>query len=200
MSAGTLLRIVEAGIELFAQNGPSAAGTLEIAEKAGVAECTIFRRFESKDNLVQECIRTSVGRSLDPSHFRDLIHAETADVGHSFASAVQAAVRRWYSSMSVTAARLVLFTSLSSSKRWRNLGTERVNQIIAMLAERIEQEGRRRRTRNLDAKAAATTLITTLLYRKSTSTSTHERNVTTADTCIRQWLLGLFPQATEAGI
>lgn len=195
MGADTLVRIVEAGIELFAQDGPSAAGTLEIAEKAGVAECTIFRRFDSKENLVQECIRTSMGRSLDPSHFRDLI----GDVEHGFANAVHAAVRRWYVSMPVTAARLVLFTSLSSSKRWRILGTDRVNQIIALLAGRIDQERRKRHVRHLDAKAAAATLITNLLYRKSTGASGQERNVTTAETCIRQWIFGLFPQITEEG-
>src|SRR5215469_14329301 len=139
IGVSTLVRVLEAGIEIFAQDGPFAAGTLDIAEKAGVAESTIFRRFETKDNLFRECFRTAIARSLDPAQFRALISPERADA-EGFAKTVQLAMQRWYASMPVNAARLVLFTSLSNSSEWRALGSERINQIIAILAERIEAE------------------------------------------------------------
>lgn len=190
-AASTLARILEAGIEAFSREGPSHAATLEIAQKAGVAESTIFRRFDNKDNLFRECFRTTISRSLDPARFRALITAESAGDKCEFSRIVTAAVEHWYGSMPIPAARLVLFTSLSSSKRWRSLGSERINQIIAILAEKIEQEGQRQRTPDLDARTAAVSLIRSLLFLRSTRSNS--RNEATADTCIRQWIFGLFP-------
>jgi AcrR family transcriptional regulator len=192
IGVSTLVRVLEAGIEVFAQDGPFAAGTLEIAGKAGVAESTIFRRFDTKENLFRECFRTAIARSLDPAQFQALISYDRADAG--FAKTVQMAVQRWYASMPVNAARLVLFTSLSHASEWRALGSERINQIIAILAERVELEARKRRTRNLDANAASISLISSLLYLKSTRPSAKDRGQRTAETFIRQWMFGLFPE------
>lgn len=189
--ASTLARILEAGIEAFSREGPAHAATVEIAQEAGVAESTIFRRFDNKDNLFRECFRTTISRSLDPARFRALITPESAGDKGEFSRIVTAAVKRWYGSMPIPAARLVLFTSLSSSKRWRSLGAERINQIIAILAEKIEQEGQRQRTPDLDARTAAVSLIRSLLFLRSTRSNS--RNEATADTCIRQWIFGLFP-------
>lgn len=188
----TLVRIVEAGIEVFAQDGPFAAGTLDIAHKAGVAESTIFRRFDTKDNFFDECFRTAIGRTLDPLQFRALICVDTPDAGHGFANIVRAAVKRWYSSVPVATARLALFTFLSSSKR-PCMEAERINQITAILAETIEREGRKRQRQSLDAKIAANSLIVNLLYRKSLGKSNHRRDETAVDTCIWQWMYGVFP-------
>ena len=189
IGVSTLVRVLEAGIEVFAHDGPFAGGTLEIAEKAGVAESTIFRRFDTKENLFRECFRTAIARSLDPAQFRALIAPEGAE--DRFARTVQMAVQRWYASMPVNAARLVLFTSLSHSSEWRALGSERVGEIMRILAERVEQEARRRHIRNLDANAAASSLVSSLLYLKSTRASARERDQRTAETFIRQWMFGL---------
>lgn len=192
-AASTLARILEAGIEAFSREGPSHAATLEIAQEAGVAESTIFRRFDNKDNLFRECFRATISRSLDPARFRALITTTPESAGDKgeFSRIVTAAVKRWYGSMPIPAARLVLFTSLSSSKRWRSLGSERISQIITILAEKIEQEGQRQRTPDLDARTAAVSLIRSLLFLRSTRSNS--RNEATADTCIRQWIFGLFP-------
>lgn len=191
-----LVRIVEAGIEAFAQEG-AAASTLEIARKAGVAESTIFRRFQTKDNFFQECFRTATSRSLDPVRFRALLHPETRAGKHEFSQTVQAALREWYLNMLTTDARLVLFTSLSRSRQWYALGAKRVTQIAAILAERIAQERHRRRTQGADAKMAAANIITNLLYRRSISTSSQKRDEQIVESCIRQWMFGLFPAMTE---
>lgn len=187
----TLVKVLESGIEIFAQDGPFAAGTAEIAKKAAVAESTIFRRFDTKENLFHQCFHTVMSRSLDPSQFRSLLF-EKADEKRGFAHAVTTAVKRWYASMPVAAARLVLFTTLSSSSQLRIMGSQQINQIIAILAERVLVEGSKRRTRDLDANAAAASLISSLLYLKSTSGK--ERDQRTAETFIRQWIFGLFPE------
>jgi AcrR family transcriptional regulator len=48
-------RIIEAAIELFAERGYEAS-TAEIAARAGVGEATLFRRFPTKDDLIQAIV------------------------------------------------------------------------------------------------------------------------------------------------
>jgi AcrR family transcriptional regulator len=188
----TLIKIVEASIEVFAQEGFYAANTQEIAEKAGVAESTIFRRFETKDELFRECMRTLMSRTLDPTQFQALIFKESGPSEDEFAGNVIAAMKRWYTRMPVSAARLVLYTSLSKIGEWRNLGSERTNKIISILAERIEQEARNRHMRKLDAHAASISMISGLLYLKSVRSGSRERDSEMIEVLIRQWIYGLF--------
>jgi AcrR family transcriptional regulator len=53
MSATTREALCDAALTLFAEQGIESTATREIAEKAGVAEGTLYRHFESKDELVQ---------------------------------------------------------------------------------------------------------------------------------------------------
>ncbi|AWB43296.1 TetR family transcriptional regulator [Paenibacillus sp. CAA11] len=46
------LKIIEAAVEVFSEKGYSAASTSEIAQKAGVAEGTIFRHYKTKKDLL----------------------------------------------------------------------------------------------------------------------------------------------------
>jgi AcrR family transcriptional regulator len=56
-------RILKAAQELFYQNGIHAIGVDAIAEAAGTNKTTLYRHFESKDELVAECLR-QYGREL----------------------------------------------------------------------------------------------------------------------------------------
>jgi AcrR family transcriptional regulator len=56
-------RIMEAATEVFAEQGLEAS-TAEIAARAGVGEATLFRRFESKDDLIVAIIETRMGQVL----------------------------------------------------------------------------------------------------------------------------------------
>ncbi len=47
-------KILNASIVLFSQKGYSAVTTKEIAKKAGLSEMTLFRHFESKQNLFEK--------------------------------------------------------------------------------------------------------------------------------------------------
>lgn len=57
-------RIVKAAQALFYQNGIHAIGVDAIAETAGTNKTTLYRHFESKDELVAECLR-EYGRELE---------------------------------------------------------------------------------------------------------------------------------------
>jgi len=50
-------RLVTAALELLAERGYRGATTRRIAERAGVAEVTLFRRFGSKARLLAEAVR-----------------------------------------------------------------------------------------------------------------------------------------------
>ena len=56
-------RIIEAATQVFAEQGLEAS-TAEIAARAGVGEATLFRRFESKDDLIVAIIETRMGQVL----------------------------------------------------------------------------------------------------------------------------------------
>ena len=49
-------RILEAALKVFASEGYSGATTRRIAEEANVAEVTLFRKFQSKENLLREVL------------------------------------------------------------------------------------------------------------------------------------------------
>ena len=52
-------RIIAAAIEVFAEHGLEAS-TAEIAQRAGVGEATLFRRFPSKGDLIQAIVETQM--------------------------------------------------------------------------------------------------------------------------------------------
>jgi AcrR family transcriptional regulator len=55
----TRQRLLRAALELFTSNGFRATTTPEIAERAGVAEGTIYRHFSGKEHLLNEVYRAA---------------------------------------------------------------------------------------------------------------------------------------------
>ena len=53
----TRRRLRTAALELFVEQGVSETTTRDLAKKAGIAEGTIYRHFESKDELVRDLFR-----------------------------------------------------------------------------------------------------------------------------------------------
>lgn len=53
-------RLVRAALELFTTQGYHASTTPQIAQRAGVAEGTIYRHFDSKEHLLNEIYRAAV--------------------------------------------------------------------------------------------------------------------------------------------
>ena len=57
---GTRERLVRAALELFTTQGYHASTTPLIASRAGIAEGTIYRHFESKEHLLNEIYRAAI--------------------------------------------------------------------------------------------------------------------------------------------
>lgn len=58
-------RILHAAMKVFSINGYKGATTIEIANKANVNEITIFRKFNSKENLLKSVIKKNNEETLE---------------------------------------------------------------------------------------------------------------------------------------
>jgi len=65
------ISILQAAIEVFSEKGYSAAATSEIAQKAGVAEGTIFRYYKTKKDLLLSIVGPTMSRMLAPFVMRN---------------------------------------------------------------------------------------------------------------------------------
>lgn len=66
------IKIIEAAVEMFAEKGYSATSTSEIAQKAGVAEGTIFRHYKTKKDLLISIIGPTLTKLVGPFILRDV--------------------------------------------------------------------------------------------------------------------------------
>jgi AcrR family transcriptional regulator len=181
--------ILEKAIELFAEHGYSGVGIREIAAAANVTPGSIFRLFESKDSLFKEALNTVACRSLEPAEFQALLHGENSQ----FPILLQRAVRRWYSSLSSPAAKLLMHAALSHNEQWREMASIRTGEIASILATCLNQEAERTRAKPVDALAASRTLILALFNLRSTHTllGADEEERDAVDKMIEQWIHGL---------
>ena len=73
------MKIVQAAVEIFAEKGYSATSTSEIAQKAGVAEGTIFRHYKTKKDLLLSIVAPIMAQLVGPFVLRDfqkVLHLE----------------------------------------------------------------------------------------------------------------------------
>jgi AcrR family transcriptional regulator len=66
-------KVVEAAIEIFADKGFAAASTSEIAKKAGVAEGTIFRHYQTKKDLLFAIVMPTITKFIAPFLVRNFL-------------------------------------------------------------------------------------------------------------------------------
>lgn len=64
-------RIFEAAIEVFAEKGFAASSTSEIAQRAGVAEGTIFRHYKTKKELLLSIVTPALVKLMAPFILRE---------------------------------------------------------------------------------------------------------------------------------
>lgn len=65
-------RILRSAVEVFAEKGYSGAATSEIAQRAGVAEGTIFRHYRTKKDLLYSIVAPFMARLIEPFVLRGL--------------------------------------------------------------------------------------------------------------------------------
>jgi AcrR family transcriptional regulator len=65
------LKIIQAAIETFSEKGFAASSTSEIAQKAGVAEGTIFRHYKTKKDLLFSIVAPMMAKLIAPFVLKD---------------------------------------------------------------------------------------------------------------------------------
>lgn len=65
------LKIIKAAIEIFSAKGFAASSTSEIAQKAGVAEGTIFRHYKTKKDLLLSIVTPMMAKLIAPFILKD---------------------------------------------------------------------------------------------------------------------------------
>jgi len=60
------IKIISAAIEIFSEKGYAASSTSEIAQKAGVAEGTIFRHYKTKKDLLISVVAPTMSKLIAP--------------------------------------------------------------------------------------------------------------------------------------
>ncbi|MFD2670260.1 TetR/AcrR family transcriptional regulator [Marinicrinis sediminis] len=65
------LKILQSAIEVFAEKGYAASSTSEIAQRAGVAEGTIFRHYKTKKELLLSIVTPVMAKFIAPFVLRD---------------------------------------------------------------------------------------------------------------------------------
>ncbi|MBW7473592.1 TetR/AcrR family transcriptional regulator [Paenibacillus oenotherae] len=64
-------KILQAAIDVFAEKGYAASSTSEIAQRAGVAEGTIFRHYKTKKDLLLSIVAPVMAKLIAPFVLRD---------------------------------------------------------------------------------------------------------------------------------
>ncbi|MEX2416708.1 MAG: TetR/AcrR family transcriptional regulator [Paenibacillaceae bacterium] len=65
------MKIIQAAVETFSKKGYAASSTSEIAQKAGVAEGTIFRYYRTKKDLLLSIVAPIMSKLIGPFMVRD---------------------------------------------------------------------------------------------------------------------------------
>jgi AcrR family transcriptional regulator len=65
------IKIIKAAIETFSEKGFAASSTSEIAQKAGVAEGTIFRHYKTKKDLLFSIVAPMMAKLIAPFVLKD---------------------------------------------------------------------------------------------------------------------------------
>jgi AcrR family transcriptional regulator len=65
------IKIIKAAVETFSEKGYAASSTSEIAQKAGVAEGTIFRHYKTKKDLLISIVAPMMAKLIAPFVLKD---------------------------------------------------------------------------------------------------------------------------------
>lgn len=177
-------RIVDAAIELYAQNGLHGTTTIQIAKRADVTEGSLFRLFRTKEKLFDEALEQSAGTMLAPAKLRELLAQEDA------ASAIRSACHAVYFKCSPNTVRLSMFARLERPDLAEKYFDARFSQSIRAFAGRL-RSAKGEVHRDLDPEEAAVSLFYILAqtrYRCVTEGMSRKRQTALVEKRLNSWL------------
>ncbi|WP_321423030.1 TetR/AcrR family transcriptional regulator [uncultured Methanobacterium sp.] len=88
MSTNTEQKILDAALKVFSENGYTGARTRIIAEKSGFTEMTLFRKFETKENLFNKVLTVNKQRVMEDVNSLLVLDEEVTDPKAQFKALV----------------------------------------------------------------------------------------------------------------
>jgi len=146
---GTKERIVETARSLFAEKGYNETATAEIARKAGISEGTIYRHFNSKKELLMECVIPVLQKIVDSTeHYLDHYPPQVEDLRSLFIKMLEMRLRLFQENYQTFR---IIFGELLFSRDMFNHYMEFIlnqEEKIAGIVSQIENLEEIKRTRN----------------------------------------------------
>lgn len=132
-------RILEAALHTFAEKGFSGTSTSLIAERAGVAEATIFKHYKTKKGLLLRLVIPALGKVATPYLIRSVLKIIDQDkplhqvAQEIYADRVHQIEANWEK------IRLILVESLFHPELREALKNHVLQAIYEVMSERIEE-------------------------------------------------------------
>lgn len=158
-------RILEAALKIFASEGYTGATTRRIAEEANVAEVTLFRKFQSKENLLREVLiqnRTAFS-ALDTLFLIE----KNADLETDLRILGKNIIKVMKDKKNDGKRRMLMFMLFEEGRR-RPEVAEILSSFIQMnirrLSEYFELQIKNGKMRNINPRSAAITFVSYFVY------------------------------------
>jgi AcrR family transcriptional regulator len=141
-------QILEAAIHVFAEKGYSGASTHEIAERAGVAEATIFKHYRTKKGLLLRLVVPAIAKVAAPYIARPVLHLLEQDkplhevMQDVIVDRIQLVENNW------KLIKIILVESLFHPELREALQNHVAKNLMAMTGEKLDRLKERGKLRN----------------------------------------------------
>lgn len=133
-------RILETSLEMFAARGYNGVSTSEIAEKAEVAEATIFKHFKTKKGLFLSIVAPVLARAATPmikQTLKKIVNSEQAldePLRELFLDRVQLLDKNW------SLVKVIMRETQYHAELWQALHDHLANKVYAIVEEVIKMK------------------------------------------------------------
>ena len=134
--------IISAAIDVFAEHGFAAAKLDDVAKRAGVAKGTLYRYFETKDEMFRAVVQQAITASLEATE--KAAHAEQASIVDLIPMLLERATGRMGDKRFPAIARMVLAESRTFpdlAAIWHDQLVSRMLALLAGLIANAQAEG-----------------------------------------------------------
>lgn len=162
---GVEQQILDAALKVFSSQGYTGATTRRIAEEANVAEVTIFRKFQSKENLLKEVL---IRNRVEISELDNLFRIEEdVDIETELLALGKKIAKDLSGKKKDSKNRIFMFMLFEEGRNRAEVSeilTSVFQDYITRLSEFFELQVRKGKLRTINTRSAALTFISYFVY------------------------------------
>jgi AcrR family transcriptional regulator len=162
---GVEQQILDAALKVFSSQGYTGATTRRIAEEANVAEVTIFRKFQSKENLLKEVL---IRNRVEISELDNLFRIEEdVDIETELLALGKKIAKDLSDKKKDSKNRIFMFMLFEEGRNRAEVSeilTSVFQDYITRLSEFFELQVRKGKLRTINTRSAALTFISYFVY------------------------------------